>query len=109
MRQRNDRHNIGMILLTVIATIMVMSILVIGVLSRNYSRAIMSDREVKHLQAEQIAKLALSRAREVYASGSTTLTDFSEFVDGTTYSVHYTQGIGTGPGGTTTFSAVVTY
>ncbi len=99
----------GVILLTVIAAVMLMSILVLGVLSRNYSQALISERERKHLQAELIAKKALWWAREIYAGGSTTLTDFSEYVDGTTYSVHYTQVAGGGPGATRAFTMDVSY
>lgn len=107
--QREYSSERGVILLTVIAAVMLMSILVMGMLSRNISQAVISERERKHLQAELIAKKALWWAREIYIGGSTSLTDFTEYVDGTTYSVQYTQVDGGGPGATRAFTMNVSY
>jgi len=97
-----------MILLTVIAAIMIMSILVLGILSRNVSRAMVSEDEFKRSQAALLAKGAAWRGYAAYAGGGAPV-DFSYKVDGVTYTVNYTQTPGAGPDGTTGFTVNVGY
>ena len=79
-----------MVLVVVLAVIMMMTILVIGMLGRNVSRAMVTEKQIRRIQAEALAEGAFWRA---YQDDGDAPNSF--FVDG--YRVTYTQSDGTGP------------
>ncbi len=96
----NDQK--GMILIIVIVAIMLMSIVVMGVLSRNVSKSLSDEKSIQNLQAELLAKGGFWRA---YQNGGVPPADFSETIAGKTYNVTYSTVNNAGPLGT---SEVVT-
>ena len=90
----HTRPKKGMVLLIVIGAIMLMSIMSVGILSRNVSNSLRAEKEIQRLQAELLAKGGFWRTYQ--GSGATPAT-FTESVGGTTYTVSYTNASGTGP------------
>ena len=91
------KHEKGMVLIIVIAAIMLMTIAVVGMLSRNVSQSLRDEKMIQRMQAELLAKGAFWR---VYQNGGTPPADFTETVDGRNYTVTYTTAAGAGPSGT---------
>ena len=87
----------GMIMVIVIAGIMLMSILVVGILSRSVSRSLGDEKTAQLLQAELLAKGGFWRA---YQGAGAVPASFSETVGGRTYTISYIKNIGAGPSGT---------
>jgi hypothetical protein len=96
----------GMVLIIVIAAVMLMSVVAVGVLSRNVSRAIVDEKGIQRLQAEVLAKGAFWRA---YQNGGTPPSSFTETIGTKTYTVNYTLNPGAGPSGTDQIMTQVTY
>ena len=107
MKKNLFRAKKGMVLVIVIAAIAMMSIVVMGMLSRNVSRGLTAENQIKRLQAETLAKGAFWRA---YQNDGIPPTDgLSEGVGGTTYTVSYTTVAAAGPGGTNKIETKVTH
>lgn len=98
------RRHKGMVLVIVIVAIMLMSIVVVGILSRHVSMSLGDEKEIQRLQAEFLAKGCFWLS---YQSGGVPAS-CTETVGPTTYTVTYTTGA-SGPGGTTEFITHVDY
>ncbi len=108
-KKKNSRQHRGFILPIVVMSILVIFVVVLGVLSRNTSRAASSLSSARRLQAELVGKSALWRMNEVLRTGGAPL-NYSEVVAGVTYTVTYTlTGVGTGPNNTNIYTITVTY
>ncbi len=53
------RNRSGIVLVAVVAFVVVVSTMILGVLSRNISHALLVERQVRHIQAEQLRKGAM--------------------------------------------------
>jgi Tfp pilus assembly protein PilV len=98
----------GMVLIIVTAMVLIMSVIVIGLVSRNFSAALSGEEQSRHIMAEQLATTAFWNAYQLMSSGGAPL-DYSTTVDGRTYNVVYTITNGNGPGGTNTVQVAVNY
>lgn len=97
----------------VIVTMMVivMSVVMVGLLGRNYSFVLSSEEQLRRIEAEQVAKGAFWRAYQNMATGSVINNGdtYTETVDGRQYVVTYTVVAGSGPGGTDEIKVNVDY
>ncbi len=107
MNQNNIRRKHAFVLTVVIMSILVIFILVMGILSRTTSRALSSDSILKRITAEVIAKGAVWKAVEALHNGWA-LTNYTEYLNGNLYTVTYSSS-GSGPGGTSPYTVLVTY
>jgi flagellar basal body-associated protein FliL len=105
--ERSRRSKKGMVLVIVIAVIMMMTIVVMGMLSRNVSRALTTEKQIKRIKAEVLAEGAFWRAYQ--DDGTPPVATFSVISDGETYTVSYTDPVDAGPGGTDSKKVTVTY
>ena len=82
----NDKS--GMIMVVVIMMVIIMSVVMIGLIGRNYSFVLSTEEQLRHIEAEQVAKGAFWRA---YQSLSNNIepADYNETVDGRQYRVTY--------------------
>jgi hypothetical protein len=95
----------GMVLVIVIAAVMLMSTVVVGILSRNISSALVDEKGRQRFQAELLAKGCFWRSYQ--SGGDTSIAPCTEIINGTTYTVTY----GTTSAGAlgTQISTTVTY
>lgn len=98
----------GMVLVIVIVAIMLMSVVVAGILSRNISSAFVDEKGRQRFQAELLSKGAFWIAYQSMQATGTLPGSFNETVDGTTYTVTYSLGAA-GPSGTQEILTQVTY
>ena len=106
MPKKKLRKRNGFILLIVITSLVIMSIVVLGILSRNVSRSLVLNDRVHNIQAGLIARGAMWRGLDVLKSGGT-LNNYSEYIDNILYNVTYTTSAGIW--GTTRISVDVSY
>jgi Tfp pilus assembly protein PilV len=95
----------GMVLIIVIVAIMLMSVIVVGILSRNISSSLGDENEMKRFQAELLAKGGFWR---LYQNGGVPPASFTVDSLGTTYRVSYVTGA-PGPSGTSQIVVQVDY
>ena len=105
MNESWKRQKDGMILTVVIAAIMMMTLLVVGMLGRYSTRARGGDAAIKSLQAEALAKGAFWKAYMNAGVG----TNYTETINGVSYTISYNTSSGTGPSGTSQVDVGVTY
>lgn len=90
MLRRKKGHEKGFILAVVIMAVILMFVVVIGVLSRNTSRAISSNSDLKRIQAELVTKSAMWKANEsLRTTGSLPATYTEGPYNGVTYTVTF--------------------
>ena len=107
MRKRLN-NNSGMILAIVTAMVIIMSIIVVGMVSRNFSSSLSSEGQKRHIEAEQVASAAFWNAYQQMGAGGSP-SNYTQVVDGRSYSITYTIVPGAGPGGTNSVTVGVTY
>jgi Tfp pilus assembly protein PilX len=87
-RSNIARQKNGMILVTVLMTIIVLSLLTVSILSQNVSQSASSQGQVEQIKAQELAQGALWKAyTDMSLSGATTPTVNGEYLDGKPYSV----------------------
>ncbi|NTV28873.1 MAG: hypothetical protein HGA80_02210 [Candidatus Omnitrophica bacterium] len=101
----------GLIMVLVTMMVIVMSVVMVGLLGRNFSAVLSSEEQLRRIEAEEVARGAYWRAYQNMITGGiiTNGTGYSEVVDGRTYTVGYTIVAGAGPGGTNAISVSVGY
>jgi uncharacterized membrane protein len=97
-----------MVMLTVIMVVMVMMIMAVGIVSRNTSQAVQSQNIVEQIKAEQLAKGAYW-LWYTEKNGGAELPNFTEDIDGKTYTVTFADPGGAGPNDTDARSVQVSY
>lgn len=87
----NTRRNneSGIVLVIVIAFILMMSIVLAGLYSRNTTSALSSLEQAKRLRADMLARGGFWRAYNLMASGEDVNITDRVTLDNITYSVHY--------------------
>ncbi len=106
-KKKNER---GMILVIATVFVMIVSILVVGFMSRNTSQTLATTDQIKRIQAEAVLEGAMWRAQSAYESGGGLPANYDETIYGVTYHVSFTSStVGSGPSATTPFSAKVNY
>lgn len=100
---RQDRKNeSGMVLVVATTFILAMSLVVIGILSRNVSQGLSADTQFKKIQAEQLARGAWWQAYGALSTGASIPSNYTITQHGVTYSINFSVGTaGTGPNNTT--------
>jgi len=99
MMLKGINNNSGMVFIIVTAMIIVMSVIVVGMVSRNFSSALSGEEQKWHIEAEQIATAAFWNAYQQLNNGDTPV-DHSIVQNGKTFAVDYTITPG-GPSGST--------
>ena len=100
MKTRIVRRDSGMVLMVVVAVVVMMSIVVIGILSRNVSRALATEKQIRLIEKEILAKGAFWKA---YHKDGELPSDFSSG----DYNISYEEAEEAGPGGTKEIRVVV--
>lgn len=59
MSFKGKRSKSGIVLIAVVAFIVIVSVMVLGIMSRNASQTISIEEQVRHMQAEQLRKGAM--------------------------------------------------
>jgi hypothetical protein len=95
-----------MVLVIVIVAIMMMSVMVVGILTRNVTGSLRDEKGIQRLQAELLAKGGFWL---VYENLGTAPASFTETVGSTTYTVTYTTVPNVGPSGTSEIVTEVDY
>jgi len=98
----------GMVLIIVIIAVMLMSIVVVGILSRNVSNSFVDERGRQRFQAELLAKGCFWRLYQLNGTAPA-VGSCDETIDNTPYTVEYTVVPGAGPLGTDQILTQVTY
>jgi hypothetical protein len=98
----------GMVLIIVIIAIMLMSIVTVGILSRNVSSSFVDERGRQRFQAELLAKGCFWRLYQLNGTAPA-FGSCDETIDNTPYTVTYTVVPGAGPLGTAQILTQVTY
>ena len=80
----------GVVFITVLMIIMVMMILAISIISISVGQVMISEKQVKRLQAEMVASGALGKYFASQLNNSTAPGPYSETIDGHTFSVNFT-------------------
>ena len=107
---RNNKNERGMILVIATVFVMIISILVVGFMSRNSSQTLATETQIKRLQAEAILEGAMWRAQAQYSNDSTWPATYNQTVGNITYRVTFSNGAATaGPDSTMPFTANITY
>jgi type II secretory pathway component PulK len=78
-----------MIMVVVTMMVIVMTVVMVGLIGRNFSFVLSTEEQLRHIEAEQVAKGAFWRAYQSL-SHSVNPTDYNETVDGRQYHVTYT-------------------
>lgn len=100
----------GMILVIATVFVMVVSILVVGFMSRNTSQTMATQNQIKRIQGEAVLEGAMWRAQAEFEKTGVIPASYSEDISGTIYKVTFTNAAaGSGPSATTPFSAKITY
>ncbi len=98
-----------MVLIIVTAMIIIMSVIVVGMASRNFSSALSGEEQIRHIEAEQIATAAFWNAYQQLGSGGNPVAYSVTSSSGRVYNIGYTITPGNGPGGSSTIDVNVTY
>lgn len=100
----------GIVLVTVLMITIVMMILAISVISLNVSQVLMTEGEVKRLQAELIAMgaLAYTFANQLSDTAGDNI-GYTITIENTTFTVSSNVGAATGPNNTNSLNIVVSY
>jgi len=80
-----------MIMTVVIMMVILLSVVMIGLIGRNYSFVLSAEEELRHKDAEQVARAAFWKAYQVFSSGGTidSGTTSTMSVNGRTYTYTY--------------------
>jgi type II secretory pathway pseudopilin PulG len=107
MKRKNNER--GMILVIATVFVMIISILVVGFMSRNTSQTLATTDQIKRIQAEAVLEGAMWRAQSAYESGAVP-SNYDETIYGVTYHVVFTTGAAaSGPSATMPFTVKVDY
>ena len=99
------KNNSGIILVTVLIMVLVMSILAIGILSFNVGQVMTSENVKRGLVAEYFARKILWTIQANVLNGLPIATSANEIIDGVTY----TANIVAGAGQPTPYNIIVSY
>ena len=100
----------GIVFVTVLAIIMVMMVLVISILGMNSTRVMISEEEVRRIQAETLAMGVSTAIFANQAAGTFTPGTSTQILDNTTYTIGTLRGTASsGIYGTTPLNVVVNY
>lgn len=105
VKKRSDK---GIIMVAVVAFIIVISVLILGIMSRNVSQAVSMEKQIQHMQAEQLGRGAFWAAHANLING-VGYSDFSTNIDGHLFNIQFNQSAGGGPGSTDIFNTTVSY
>lgn len=99
-----------MILVITTVFVIVVSILVVGFMSRNTSQTMSAQQQIKHIQAEALLDGAMWRAQTAFEQSNALPPDYAVTVENTTYTVNFTNGTANSDTAfTTPFSAKISY
>lgn len=85
------KNESGMIMIVVVTMIIIMTIVVVGLVARNFSSATSAEIQRNRIEAERVARTAMWRAYSALSNGQA-VTGFTENVNGRAYVVTYSIG-----------------
>ncbi|MBF0122024.1 MAG: hypothetical protein HQL21_01285 [Candidatus Omnitrophica bacterium] len=92
MRITGKRNESGIVLIAVVAFIVVVSVMILGIMSRNASQTVSVEEQVRHIQAEQLRKGAMwvAKAKEDRNEGLPE-TIIEKLGDGKDFSIYFSK------------------
>lgn len=100
---RLNKNRSGMIMVIVTMMVIVLSVVMVGLIGRNFSFVLSSEEQLRRVEAEMVAKGAFWR---LYQANGSAPSNYFETVDGRQYNVTF---IITPLAGINQINAVVTY
>ena len=95
MRITGKRNESGIVLIAVVAFVIVVSIMILGVMSRNVSQTVSVEEQIRHIQAEQLRKGAVWVAKaHLNAYSNLPNTMMEQLGAGKDFYIYFTNGAG---------------